>query len=421
MQQKWIVIVNYIKTTAFNTTCYVLTFEIHKASPSGQQKRYRGYQLALLPGLGPAALAVTWSEFAAGTVLMAMRIYTNAFIIRRWSSDFWWALVTYICSVIATILFTISVEFGLGAHLDDLIALDPELIIKNQFYQWIFTTFAIVSIALGKVAIIALILQIEGTSKASRRKWILWVFLASNAVVNIIIIPIVWTQCSPTAKMWDNSLDGNCNGRERNKLYGFFQGSFGAFLDLALAFYPIIIFWNLQLRLHIKVGLMALFGFGVVAAACAIIKTTELSTLTAASDITFELANLNIWASTEMWVVFIVGCIPTIRPIFVKVLHVVTSSASRTFTTTRGYAAQDDSNMNISRSRAYSQSRKDSSKITTIITKNDSEENILPGQEGIMMTRDIQVQYQHHSSEASTFNDPRKDPDIWKTRYDETV
>ncbi len=236
------------------------------------------------------------------------------------------------------------------------------------------------------------------------------------------------------------------------------NSGFGAFLDLALAFYPIIIFWNLQLRLHITVGLMALFGFGVVyaahafrswtlltlqrAAACAIIKTTELSTLTAASDITFELANLNIWASwvfplllwviwifglltdlcsTEMWVVFIVGCIPTIRPIFVKVLHVVTSSASRTFTTTRGYAAQDDSNMNISRSRAYSQSRKDSSKITTIITKNDSEENILPGQEGIMMTRDIQVQYQHHSSEASTFNDPRKDPDIWKTRYDETV
>jgi hypothetical protein len=39
---------------------------------------------------------------------------------------------------------------------------------------------------------------------------------------------------------------------------------FGAFLDLALALYPIIIFWNLQLRLHVKIGLMVLFGFGVV-------------------------------------------------------------------------------------------------------------------------------------------------------------
>jgi hypothetical protein len=47
-------------------------------------------------GLGPAALAVTWSEFAAGTVLMALRIYTNGFIIRRWNPDFWWGFASYV-------------------------------------------------------------------------------------------------------------------------------------------------------------------------------------------------------------------------------------------------------------------------------------------------------------------------------------
>ncbi|KUJ10332.1 uncharacterized protein LY89DRAFT_723577 [Mollisia scopiformis] len=373
-------------------------------------------------GLGPAVLATTWSEFAAGTVLMSMRIYVNAFIIRRWSADFWWALITYICSVLATIFLTISVEFGLGSHLTDLLALDSELIVRNQFHQWIFTTFAIVSIALGKLAIIALILQIEGTSTtAHKRKWVLWAFVASNVIVNIIIIPIVWTQCSPTAKMWDNSLEGDCNGRERNKLYGFFQGSFGAFLDVALAIYPVIIFWNLKLRLHIKIGLMVLFGFGIMASVCAVVKTVELSTLTATSDLTFELANLNIWASTEMWVVFIVGCIPTTRPLFVKVLDVVVSSGNRTFRTGRGYTEQDNSNTNTSRSRAYSESRKNPSKITTIVSKNESEENILPGQEGIMMTRDIRVQYQRNDPEAGSFDKASKDPDNWKTRFDDQV
>lgn len=33
------------------------------------------------------------------------------------------------------------------------------------------------------------------------------------------------------------------------------------------------------------------------AAACAAVKTKELSTLTATSDITFDLASLDIWAS----------------------------------------------------------------------------------------------------------------------------
>ena len=47
-------------------------------------------------GLGPTVLAITWSEFAAGTVLMALRIYTNGFILRRWNPDFWWAFVSYV-------------------------------------------------------------------------------------------------------------------------------------------------------------------------------------------------------------------------------------------------------------------------------------------------------------------------------------
>jgi hypothetical protein len=51
-----------------------------------------------LPGIGPAVLATAWSEFTVGTILMGMRVYTNGFIIRRWSSDFWWALATYVSS-----------------------------------------------------------------------------------------------------------------------------------------------------------------------------------------------------------------------------------------------------------------------------------------------------------------------------------
>lgn len=121
-----------------------------------------------------------------------------------------------------------------------------------------------------------------------------------------------------------------------------------------------------------------------------------------------------------MWVVFIVGCIPTVRPIFVKMFNIVTSSNNRTFTTGRGYTAQDDSDTKISRARAYSQNRKDTSKVTTIVTKNDSEENIL-GQEGIMMTRDISVQYQPKNAEATSLENPSKDEDMWKTGFDDRV
>jgi hypothetical protein len=68
------------------------------------------------------------------------------------------------------------------------------------------------------------------------------------------------------------------------------------------------------MEMHIKIGLGALFGCGIAAAVCAAVKTKELSTLTATSDLTCEgiqypnsparltstidqLASLNIWAS----------------------------------------------------------------------------------------------------------------------------
>ena len=44
------------------------------------------------------------------------------------------------------------------------------------------------------------------------------------------------------------------------------------------------------MRLHVKIGLASLFGCGVAAAICAAVKTKELSTLTATSDLTCEKA-----------------------------------------------------------------------------------------------------------------------------------
>jgi hypothetical protein len=114
------------------------------------------------------------------------------------------------------------VHWGLGTPLGDLSG--PQ-IAKNQFYQWIFTTFAIVSIALGKLTIIVFILQFERTDSKNRRVWILYTCAILTILVNIAIIPILWTQCSPTVKIWNNEVSGNCDGRVINEKYGYFQGS----------------------------------------------------------------------------------------------------------------------------------------------------------------------------------------------------
>lgn len=128
-------------------------------------------------------------------------------------------------AIFATVFLTILVSYGLGEHLATLLADSPQTIVKNELYQWIFTTFATTAISTGKLAIISLILQIEGSAVHGTRRWVLWIFAGSNVVVNVIVLPIIWVQYTPTAKLWDESIPGSCTGRARNQMYGYFQGS----------------------------------------------------------------------------------------------------------------------------------------------------------------------------------------------------
>jgi hypothetical protein len=125
---------------------------------------------------------------------------------------------------------------------------------------------------------------------------------------------------------------------------------------------------------------------------------------------------------TEMWVIFIVSCIPTIRPIFVKAFNKVYTSGSRTFAT-GGYQQQNDTGAGT-HSRAYASRKGADSKSTSLPTHNDneSEENILPGQQGIMMTSQVVVKYEGSDSERTLGGTSGRKGEVdWKNHFDDSV
>lgn len=166
-----------------------------------------------------------------------------------------------ICAILSSIFLTIAVGHGVGAHFSPVTpsaSPDPQ----SQIYQLIFTTFSVLAIAFGKMAVIQFILQLEGTNRNGKR--ILYFCAASNYLVSFLFIPLLWAQCSPVNKIWNPSVPGTCSGAKTYTAFAYFQGTFGATLDTALALYPAIMLWHLQVKLHIKLGLIILFGFGIV-------------------------------------------------------------------------------------------------------------------------------------------------------------
>ena len=77
-----------------------------------------------------------------------------------------------------------------------------------------------------------------------------------------------------------------------------------------------------------KLGLSFLLGFGLIAAICSAIKTVQLTNLSHTDDMTYYIARLSITTTIEAYVILIVGCVPTLRPL-VKAIVRKASQRSR--------------------------------------------------------------------------------------------
>ncbi len=50
-------------------------------------------------------MAATWVEASVAIVVMGLRTYTNAYILKSFQWDYWWALFTLVCARPGTWMF----------------------------------------------------------------------------------------------------------------------------------------------------------------------------------------------------------------------------------------------------------------------------------------------------------------------------
>ncbi|KAL4783734.1 hypothetical protein BJX76DRAFT_329202 [Aspergillus varians] len=146
----------------------------------------------------------------------------------------------------------------MGRHVK---SLSDEQLVLTLKYSWVFQLLSIVTSMLGKLAILAFLVQIRG--RHDTKPWFLMILGFFIAAVNITVLGTILGQCTPMQKLWDDSIQGTCDpGRRMNQNYSFFQSSFNSFSDATLAAYPMILFWRLQMKLRIKIALSVLMGLG---------------------------------------------------------------------------------------------------------------------------------------------------------------
>ncbi|RAK73263.1 uncharacterized protein BO72DRAFT_471793 [Aspergillus fijiensis CBS 313.89] len=81
------------------------------------------------------------------------------------------------------------------------------------------------------------------------KRWFLYV---------LTIISIIWNTLAIRPET-----PGECFSLGFQLVLGISQAAFNAFADLALAIFPIAVFWHVQLPLEIKIGVLAVMGAGI--------------------------------------------------------------------------------------------------------------------------------------------------------------
>lgn len=192
-------------------------------------------------GQGPLILSVAWTEASIALILMLMRTYTNAFLVKSFRWDYFWGIITMVGSLlspkssreysmmqilgtIAQASLTVSVASGIGNHI---FLLKQQQVVKSLEWAWIGQCLMIQSIGCGKYAVIAFILRIQDRTESKKRTYVtyfLYFIGFSNFVINIAEMIMIMTSCSPTAKFWNSGLPGSCNNISRTNHVGYFQG-----------------------------------------------------------------------------------------------------------------------------------------------------------------------------------------------------
>ncbi|MCJ1417264.1 hypothetical protein MMC32_003606 [Xylographa parallela] len=264
-------------------------------------------------GLGPAIAGVSCTLFCIGTILVSLRIYTHFTIVKR--SGGWaliWACVAYTLGVPSVILYVMAALDGLGNHLK-IVATDPYLA-DSLLYEWIAACTISFSVGFAKLSAMCYILDVQRRTHGYGR-WALFVFVGGNFICYIVTVPLIFTQCTPTAGLWNMALGADCSGINRGIIWAEITGAWGAATDLLLALYPVFIIYNLQIQLRLKIILCFLMGLGVFTAICSLVKTAQFNRLEISPDATYEIAPLMIWGMTEMWIVLIASSVAPLWPL----------------------------------------------------------------------------------------------------------
>lgn len=145
--------------------------------------------------------------------------------------------------------------------------------------------------------------------------WAVGFLLFSN-----VVLAMMWIlQCQPIRASWDSSGDGGCFSYDVKFGIILVQAIISLVSDFVFAALPIFLLWRVQIDFKTKVGLWLLMCLGFITGACCMVRTV-INYQALPKDGSYDGIVNWVWRTMEVQVGIIAACIPTLRPLYMRLV-----------------------------------------------------------------------------------------------------
>lgn len=313
------------------------------------------------------------------------------------------------CLIASITLECLATRWNLGTHIWEI---DIKTLASTNKFLFIGEFFGIIGISFAKTSFCLTLLRL---AVQRWHKFLIWGCIIS---VNLFMWPCgitFFVGCTPMAKKWDDTIPGHCIDAMPVVYFAVFAGVWSAMTDFVLAVFPWFLVWNLQMRLHEKIGVCVCMSMGVLSGVFAIVKSAYL--IPSFDDYTCKLNHatnpiqgsvltpiffspldkstpLLIWSGSELAIVIMASSIPFLRLFWKEMQAKTNSSRSRSKS---GYI-NGDYKLDHMKSYAKMGSSNHASAIRTQVraepkTQDDDSDKSILAQSRIMRTDEITIEH----------------------------
>ncbi|KAK2611451.1 hypothetical protein N8I77_004789 [Diaporthe amygdali] len=198
--------------------------------------------------LGPTIVSISVAVYSCCTIFVLTRILLRLRLLTKPSSDDYLTVMALVFGWIGAAFAVVAVQHGLGRHVA---RLPPAKAHRVVLWSMIGFCFTLLSIALPKVAVVALLIRLM--SPSSTHRYLLWFLAGLCSLVLLGHVPIIWTLCNTNSGCWNANIF---------LAYSTFAGTYSAFVDIYLSVYPAVVLFKLKMKREKKVGISLALGIG---------------------------------------------------------------------------------------------------------------------------------------------------------------